>query len=298
MMIPTVASDAGAGAQFCQYTLAAYDGTANTQPYTSATDPAKVAAVQNNSPYTSAQFSATGYQQRLTCASIRIKYSGTELTKAGSILGFVHPQHINLMSAAGTWNAVLANDGVSSRPTSRQWQKVTWTPVHRHEIDYSTNTFVANYASTTAGAQLIIFGSGTAGQTYDFEMVAHYEVVGAAVIGTTPSFASPQTEPALNHVQAITNTNAPTGLNHIVEHQVAPIHNRMSTNPLDGGNWDRVVGAPTGYLGVVGNAASRAARRGARAIVNGMIDMGTGRIGQQIFRSALSGARVPLPMLM
>jgi hypothetical protein len=167
-------------------------------------------------PYTKANFTSGnefltgGVHGRIVSFGVRWRYIGTELQRSGRVYSLVHPDHDNLYGASFT--SLGAYKECLTTQCSRQWTEQVVFSNTSTEVDYPINnlTFansVANVAaqeelvttyplssmqfltnataapytptSVVGGAPMCIVFDGTAGNQYEFEVVAHVEYVGS-----------------------------------------------------------------------------------------------------------------------
>jgi len=158
----------------------------------------------SNNPYAISTFSSnTTLQQRLVCAGIRLRYSGTANNASGSMIAFVHPEHNDCGSF--TKASILAFEGCDFTPVTRKWVSAVWVPVHRTELEYTNTPYtpsqLAQGTASTGIPIIVMVPDGTAGNTYDVEFFCHYEVIGTISADKTPNYVSPTTEPILSRLR-------------------------------------------------------------------------------------------------
>lgn len=147
---------------------------------------------QSNSTFTFAQIGGTGslMQVRVVGFGVRIRYSGTELNRAGTIYSFHDPTHSTLLNETA---ATLGDEEQMKRfPVSRDWTTVTYSPVIAD--DFQLNPFLSvNF--NTAGANRWYIGHLIAGAvpgvSFDYEVYGVYEFNGQTVRGMTVTHSDP-----------------------------------------------------------------------------------------------------------
>lgn len=154
----------------------AYAGT------TIVTSGAGVVAASPNSDYTSASFSSQALQWRPVGCGIRIRYTGTELARGGTVYALEQPDHLSL----ATLNAsdLLKYDACHRFPVDRQWTEVCYAPISMTEVEY-TNSAALLSGDPILG--LLVAAPSTTSITFDYEYYIHVELVGRAARGKTPS---------------------------------------------------------------------------------------------------------------
>lgn len=169
-----------------------------------------IQTARSNSEYDAAAFgeSPGTAQGRVVSCGLRIRYSGTELNRAGTVVAFSDPTHstINGMTPA---NISLE---VQSRrfPVTRDWTTVLYMPVIAEDyqlINVSNALTAANVAAGTLswymGFQVI---GAVVATSFEWEMFTVFEVNGRAVRGMTPSHSDPT---GLAATMNVSNSAAP-----------------------------------------------------------------------------------------
>lgn len=141
---------------------------------------------------------APSAQYRVVSAGLRIRYSGTELNKGGTIRALQHPNHDSII---GLTAAQIEGYVQSKRfPVTREWSHVVYCPL---TDSYNTQTgsggFVAPYAVPFQGFLV----SSTSGNEFEFEYVVNYEVSGRNVRGQTVCFKDPVGYAAITSAMAV-----------------------------------------------------------------------------------------------
>lgn len=152
--------------------------------------------VNSNSTYASANFgdpetSPDLNEARVVAAGIRVRYTGTELSKGGSLYLWHHRNNGNLDGFGVT--DYLAYQGASAMAVTRQWSSVIWTPVGTRDTRFGYNVG-APYGPYSLAAMV----TGATGNTFEYEAAAVLEITGQDVRSMTPSHADP---PGFNGAQ-------------------------------------------------------------------------------------------------
>jgi hypothetical protein len=146
-------------------TGAAFAGTAT------ATSGTGVGAIGlTNSPFASGTISdISQFSARIVSAGVRVRYTGKELDRAGSVYLLEAPGHADL-SAGYTITSLGAFRENTIVAPSRGWIGATWHPQTAAELSFAMNPL--------ATFPLAIIITGTAGTTYDFDLTVNFEVQG------------------------------------------------------------------------------------------------------------------------
>jgi len=119
----------------------------------------------------------TGLNQiapRVVGFGVRVRYTGTELNRGGRLILF-RATTMDFDSSGMSVSDLLAVRTTITRPVSRSWHSVAWLP--GKSTDYDFFTTLAN-ANTTSPLVILVEGA-TAGNTFEVELVGHYEYIGA-----------------------------------------------------------------------------------------------------------------------
>jgi len=174
---------------------------------------AAYAQFQINSDYTQASLTTVngrGVEYRIVASGLRIRYTGPELTRAGTIYAIEHPDHDTLNGM--TLSELAQFESQFKCPVTRQWCTLSYTPVKSSEFTYGPD-YYANGAGQTDGLQHFlgfhIFG-GPASGAFEFETVILFEVIGHTVRDLKPAMADPN---GLAAVMNVITPNAQKQLN-------------------------------------------------------------------------------------
>jgi len=122
------------------------------------------------STFTNADISADGLQWRLVAAGLRIRYRGTELNRGGTITVYRQPDNT---TADTTTIAFIRIEPTSVlTPVKNQWVSVNWKPVKATDYTFSVSTTGSHCMA------LIVEGADLNPQTYEFEVIGHFETIG------------------------------------------------------------------------------------------------------------------------
>jgi hypothetical protein len=164
------------------YTDATYAGTG-------ATAFAKVGTGVNagywRTPYAAAPFSATDdtrISARVVSAGIRYRYTGKQIDAAGNTVAVQTANHSVLTQALGSYAA----SGSKRTPVSRSWTTIPVPPLDFDDWDFvldpasGSPLFPWSRSALSAPFFGVIF-NGTAGTTYEVEMIMHVEYNGQSI---------------------------------------------------------------------------------------------------------------------
>lgn len=201
------------------YTQSAFAGTALSQTVAAGS----VANAMTNALFSSANLSATTLQYRTVACGMRLRYTGTELNRAGTVYSIIEPDHRPL----GTANLVTLQsyDQCSNEPFSREWHEVVYTgPIYPDEITYAPSTTYAENQINNIMALFITCPAATA-LTFDWEVFGHYEYVGPLARGGTGGISDPVGHSiVLNGVQTADQTsNSHHGAEAFITHALGEV---------------------------------------------------------------------------
>lgn len=134
-----------------------------------------------------------GTQIRVVGSGLRVRYSGTELNRAGRLVLYRSRSGNNVpLGTAGS--ALLTDPTAYAEPISRGWQGVTFIPSSTASLSYQS---IAAYEptqtaqSSSANRSLLAFVDGAIkGTSFEFELTSYYEIIGVNQ-DATPSHADP-----------------------------------------------------------------------------------------------------------
>jgi len=168
---------------------------------------AGITAFQSNSDYVVAQIGTQLVQYKVVAHGLRIRYTGTELNRGGTIVAFSDPSHNSLQ--ARTYANFQAELTSRQFPFGREWINVLYKPVVTSDLNttglFPTFTPATNDPTFYNG---FFINSAVAGSPFEFECYTLFEFEGAPVRGQTASHADPAGFAA---VQSAT-LNSPTTL--------------------------------------------------------------------------------------
>lgn len=160
-----------------------------------------------NLPISSPSLTETsGIRGRVALCALRIRYVGTQNNLGGTIYPYVHPLHQEIHTKDLTWLA--SQEDFTSLPVTRQWTTITWTPVHRSELEYYHTTYPpshGNVEAENAASPMGILFTGTPGNTFEFQWILHVEYTGQQ----TTWLAKTDNEVSINLADYVDKLQAP-----------------------------------------------------------------------------------------
>lgn len=140
-------------------------------------------------PYTTANIgSGVGQLQIRTVGSgLRVFYTGTELNRSGTLLAFREPNNATVSAMSAT--DIYSLNNTRSVPVDRRKHAVCWVPSSADDYEYADdphNVTSANGAPNQDGPTCmgIMITGATAGITFDYEIISHYEALGTLLNST------------------------------------------------------------------------------------------------------------------
>jgi len=141
----------------------------------------------NDSPFVAADFGAALNQSRLVGAGLRARYTGTEINRSGQAVIFRSPTNRDFL-APGSQSVtnLLTYKETSTAPVDRDWHYAVWRPTTATDIAYANPVDLEpNFCLLVA-----IFG-GQPGQSFEFDYVSWFEIVGNNLPNLTRSHSDP-----------------------------------------------------------------------------------------------------------
>jgi len=142
-----------------------------------------------NSPYANAEFAASGLQARHLSCGLRVRNVTPLLDRAGTLYALKSPNDYLLTGTA--FNTLIADLDVTGNSwrcdtSGSKWSYLAWTPTDRDQMEYRGNSSPVDQSATTTMARTLAFvaqSPSTSPQTYEFEFVNHFEVIGTDTTG-------------------------------------------------------------------------------------------------------------------
>lgn len=140
----------------------------------------------SDSPFERGDFGDDLNQSRLVGAGVRVRYTGTEITRSGQCISFRSPTNSDFVGTGKTASQLLTYKESSSNPVDRDWHYAVYRPATPADITYHNPiTLGGNFALLVA-----VFG-GQPGQSFEFDAVSWFEVVGNNLPNLTKSHSDP-----------------------------------------------------------------------------------------------------------
>ena len=216
-------------------------------------------------PYNQTQVTGTtSVQARMVACGLRVRYSGTEGGRSGTIVCYEEQDHQSL-----TAETYLSSQQAPSSITSRPSGDGTWDgtvcssgPVSPQELEFTSLVYpnTAPLSQLPTSGYLLIAISGLPGDKYDFELFEHIEYIGSSVVAKTPSHADTdqygkivQSAKEISAVQPVTPASGPG----LFERFSKKVSESLPTLVNMGVGAVRAFeGDPGGYAQLLGGAAS------------------------------------------
>lgn len=137
----------------------------------------------SNSMFAPADFGPDPLAQfRVVSALLRVRYSGTELNRGGTVYQLQQPRHQPMTGETAA--SVAAYQQAAKYAVSREWSNVVYCPLNTSWT-----------ASTTAGTYtnnfMSILMESAPGNTFDYEFFVNFEITGRNVRGQTACVNDP-----------------------------------------------------------------------------------------------------------
>jgi hypothetical protein len=143
--------------------------------------------IYNDSPFTASDFGTYKNQSRTVGAGVRVRYTGTEITRSGQTICFRSPTNADALTAAPVTNSqLLAFKETSTSPVDRDWHYAIYRPAVATDLAYlSPIDRSGNFCMIVA-----VFGASP-GASFEFDFVSWYEVAGNNLPNLTRSHSDP-----------------------------------------------------------------------------------------------------------
>jgi len=197
------ASDQGVGS----YTVVTSQSTGTQTGITSSIGSTFSMGFNHNGPYRLVDFTNNDVLARCVSSGIRIRYSGTELNRAGTMYLLEHPTHQNMN------NFTIADFSKYERtricPVTKEWHSVTWQPVTTMEYNYTDmNDYPTSVGHYDLGIMIQVPTAVGSSASFDFEYALNFEAVGEIVRGKTTSVVSSNQAAISNYATKLTSENS------------------------------------------------------------------------------------------
>lgn len=143
-----------------------------------------------NSPFTYSQFNtgSGAVEWRPVSIGVRVRYSGTELNRGGTIYAIEEPDHMDLNNEGVA--GLMAYPKCYRAHVTREWTTCNWLPKRATEVEY---TALSYYKNLSFPLMIMIVAPTADPASYDFEVVMNYEAIGYQVPTRTMSYAADET---------------------------------------------------------------------------------------------------------
>lgn len=123
---------------------------------------------------------------RLVACGLRIRYSGTELNRGGDLIMCRALGKQDFLDSMST-NTILQRQDHNVEAVTRRWHMSVWNPAFPDAVTYQ----VVNSAITSAGTSFRMGAlvTGTAGNTYQYDIVRYWEIVSNDSSAATPTYS-------------------------------------------------------------------------------------------------------------
>ena len=180
IMKPAIANDIGC----VIHTTGGVQAATSTTAFNNATLYPQASPVMSKLPYSAAQLLSTDVEGRFISGCIRIRYTGKESTRAGTITAIETPDHediypMNLATVDQYENARKV------RPSGEgEWTTVCWSgPARTSELEYVNRP--DQIPNTHVLGLIIQGGDANVAQVYDYECWINAEYIGRITTGKT-----------------------------------------------------------------------------------------------------------------
>lgn len=158
-----------------------------------------------NSPYSDASVPLSRADFRLVGCGLRMRYSGNEFNRGGTI-AIARSQDNSSFPNGGTVANFLVTPLSAQAPVTRSWKSVVYAPSSISDVSYQPFSNFSQPAGGVPHYALAFAVQGpafnTSQQTFDFEYVAYYELIGNN-LQLSPSHSDPV---GVGAIQAVTST--------------------------------------------------------------------------------------------
>jgi len=171
-------------------------------------EPDTISVAFANSPFVMADLTSNaGVELRLCSLGVRVRYVGTELNRGGLRYAIQHPEHLSVAGLSGSDIAQFDFRQIDSQ--TRDWTSVCYTPLKQADYDFTSKP--SGFVCGTHEAGLVpcpVLGilcesaATSIPLPFEFQIVAHFEAIGAKARGKTVSNTNPTA--TLRAVSAIT----------------------------------------------------------------------------------------------
>jgi len=181
------------------FTNAAYNFPFTPPAYPATLDsatplPAGILSAYLNTDYAPAELvlvAFKGIKYRVVGGGVRVRYTGTEVNRAGTLHCIVHPNHDSLGTLEDT--DIGQYETYFRMPVTRKWTYLAHSPVmeedFKYQPDFPNNPALYGTVFSTANNQHFIgfMVTDCLLGSFEFEVITHFEAIGSLVRGLTPT---------------------------------------------------------------------------------------------------------------
>lgn len=172
---------------------------------------------------------------RCVCFGVRVRYTGTELNRGGSIIPFRSRLIAGSSGAGLSFSQLAGANQASVQPVKRRWTGTVYTPVAASERVYFNidNGWDLNNSSAVRSVLVAITPPGGSPSSYEYDIVGYYE----AIANTSPS-------------GTISNPPAVTPSDSDVDGYsfVRDAYSKFADSAMGQAAWDAMKGAAASYV--------------------------------------------------
>lgn len=227
--------------------------------------PAGLLGALPNSPYTAATAPLSTGQVRLVGCGLRVRYSGNELYRGGTVTLYRSQGNLNVTNTA-TIPTLLQSPLSAMAPVNRGWHSVTYLPDESTELEYHgygqywdvTQGAAASHHSLLIAVQTPLVPNANVQQTFDFEVAAYFELIGSN-LSLTSSHADPVGIGAIRSVVSTAKLST----------QSPEVQEKSFMSQIMSGAWENI-------SGTLYSAGSQAIAHAGKAAINTAFRAATG----------------------
>jgi hypothetical protein len=123
-----------------------------------------------------------GVLARLVGFGIRARYIGTELNRGGRIIPFRFLSNTTSSNTASSFD-ILGIATNRAQPMTRKWHTVCYVPSSSNDFQFGQGYIDTNILAVEVSPMGIFVDGCTAGNSFEYEAVAHFEYVSGSEVG-------------------------------------------------------------------------------------------------------------------
>jgi len=165
-------------------------------------------------PYADTAFAdavTPGVHARVVGQGARIRYTGPEISRSGTITAFREPDNNNLGGL--TIEEIRTALTAKSYPVSREWIYINYRPTNPDEYQYSTSARTPNNGGASQNWSLGFILTGVTDSTgapgsgsFEFQVISHIEYVGSAIDTMTHTHSDINAMSQIRNVASLTSS--------------------------------------------------------------------------------------------